>query len=408
MRVRIALIAAAAALALLGTAPHRHGHSTGSFKIDVPGGPYVSGSRLSVSASGIEGRVFFSVLGAGEMDGGAFVAPTVSRRTTTTLIASAHGAIALQNVDVVPPPAAKAPLLAVATYRNGIALHDPRSFRLIGYAPIGGSPGDVAFDAHGGIVAPDTDGDAMAAIERDPWNLRLTRGVPLGNEVAVDAVTGNVFVSNRDAGGYGALTRVTPQGAVTRVKTGDTAEGLAIDAARGIVYVGNVNDDSVAVVDERSMQVLRKIPSVPRTFGIALDTKAQRLFVVSNTSASMPQRSGYVAAIDLKRTIPRIVMRSASMVFPIGTVLDERSGRLFVTDEVKNAVYVLSAKTLHNVHAPLLTCGTPWRPRIAGGRLYVPCANADSVDVFDLRTLRRVAGAPFKTGGFPLSVALWP
>jgi DNA-binding beta-propeller fold protein YncE len=96
------------------------------------------------------------------------------------------------------------------------------------------------------------------------------------------------------------------------------------------------------------------------------------------------------------------------MKFPLGIALDERRGRLFVTDESTSEVYVLSARNLRTLHAPLQTCSTPWRPRVAAGRLYVPCARANSVDVFELRTLRRVAGAPFATGGFPLSVALWP
>lgn len=403
-----ALVAAAAALALLGTAPHHSHRATGSFKIDVPSGPYVSGSRLALNASGVTGRVSFSVLGPGNIESGAFVAPMVAQKTTVALIGSAQGALAVRNLAVVPPPAPTQALLAVATYRNGIALHDPRTFALIGYVPIGGAPGDVAFDAHGGIVAPDTDGDALTSVSRDPWNATVTHGVLEGNEIAVDRTTGDIFVSDRDAGGYGALTRITPQGTVTRVRTGDTAEGLAIDESRALVYVGNVNDNSVAIVDERSMRVLRKIPSVPRTFGIALDEQAQRLFVVSNTSPSMKERAGYVAAIDLKRRVPRIVMHSARMVFPLGAALDDKRGRLFVTDEVKNAVYVLSAKTLATVHAPLQTCATPWRPRIAAGRLYVPCADSDKVDVFDARTLRRVAGAPFSSGGFPLSVALWP
>lgn len=401
------LFAAAAVIALAGTAPRRHLAYTGSFKIDVPAGPFVSGSRLSMNAAGVYGPVSFSVLGPGRMEGGDYVAPLVTRKTNVTLIGSARGAIAVRRVEIVPAPPANEPLLAVATYRNGIALHDPRTFRLIGYVPIGGAPGDVAFNRAGTILAPDTDGDALAAILRAPWHMRVTHGVALGNEVAVDAASGNVFVSNRDVGGFGALTRISPQGRVTRVKTGDTAEGLAIDAARGLVYVGNVNDDSVAVVDARTMRVIRKIHSVARTFGIALDEKAQRLFVVSNSSPSMPSRSGYVAAIDLRGKAPRIIMRSKRMVFPIGAALDERRSRLFVTDEAKNAVYVFSTKTLHAVHAPLATCGTPWRPRVANGRLYVPCATADKVDVFDLRSLQRVPGAPFATGGFPLSVALW-
>ena len=122
----------------------------------------------------------------------------------------------------------------------------------------------------------------------------------------------------------------------------------------------------------------------------------------------MPSRGGFVAAIDLKSAAGRIIMRSARMVFPIGVDIDAKTSRLFVTDEAKNAVYVLSTRTLREVRAPLRTCDTPWRPRIAAGRLYVPCASANKVDVFDLRTLHRIPGAPFTTGGFPLSVALWP
>lgn len=408
MRWNRPLIAIAAACALLGTAAHRHSASTGSFGIDVPAGPFIAGSRLSVGATGIEGQVAFSVLGPGAMESGAFVAPNVRHKTATTLIGSARGAIALKTLVIVPPPAPGTPLLAVATYRNGVALHDPRTFALIGYASIGGAPGDVAFDRDGAIVAPDTDSDALTTIVRAPWRMRVTLGVPLGNEIAVDRDGGDVFVSNRDINGHGALTRISPDGRVTRVNTGETAEGIAIDRAHGIVYVGNVNDSSVAAVNLQTMQVIRKIGSVERTFGMALDSKTRRLFVVSNTSPSMPSRGGYAAAIDLQAKKPHIVMRSARMVFPIGAAFDESTGRLFVTDEAANAVYVLSGKTLRALRAPLKTCATPWRPRISAGRLFVPCASANQVDVFDARSLHRVAGAPFSTGGFPLSVALWP
>ncbi len=96
------------------------------------------------------------------------------------------------------------------------------------------------------------------------------------------------------------------------------------------------------------------------------------------------------------------------MTFPLGIAFEDKRSRLFVTDESADTVYVLDARTLARIHTPLKTCRTPWRPRIAGDRLYVPCARANAVDVFDLATLRRVKGAPFATGGFPLSVALWP
>lgn len=402
-----ALCAIAAALLLLGTAPRRHAVYTGSFKIDVPAGPFISQSRIPLTASGVQEQVAFSLLGAGRIDAGTYVAPATAQPQTAMLIASARGAIAVKRLQVVPPPAADRPLIAVASYHDGIALHDPRTFRLIGFVSISGAPGDVAFGKSGDIFAPDTDSDSLTAISREPWSMRVTRGVALGNEVAVDGATGNVFVTDRDAGGFGALTRISPSGSVTRVKTGQVSEGLALDAQRGMAYVGDVNLRSIAQVDMRTMRVVRSIRSVERTFGMALDAKADRLYAVSNTSPSMPARGGYVAAIDLRPRTARIVAKSGRMTFPLGVALDRGEHRLFVTDEAANLVYVLDAHTLKAIHAPLSTCETPWRPTVSAGRLYVPCASADKVDVFETSSLRRVHGAPFSTGGYPLSVAAW-
>jgi hypothetical protein len=72
-------------------------------------------------------------------------------------------------------------------------------------------------------------------------------------------------------------------------------------------------------------------------------------------------------------------------------------------------VDVLDARTLRRSHAPLHTCTTPWKPALDAQtqRLYIPCAGANAVDVFDTTTLRRIRGAPFRTGSYPLAVALW-
>jgi hypothetical protein len=381
-------------------------HIRGTFKLSVPNGPFISGSRVSVDATGISAPFSIALLGPGTVENHDFLAPQVDAATTATLIGATHGAVAYRTVRIVPAPGPRRALIAVATYDNGIALHDATTFALLGYAPIGGAPGDVTFGPKGSLFAPTTDGDTLTSITRTPWRPAQTRDVPLGNEVSVDARTGNVFVTNRDAGGYGALTKIARDGTVARTRTGDTAEGLALDTRRRVAYVGNVNDSTVAQVDMRSMRVIRKYQSVPRTFGIALDDKAQRLFVVSNMSPSMPGKGGDVAAIDLRSG--RIVARSKRLPFPIGAAYDAPHKRLFVTDESSDRVYVFNSRSLRTLRAPLETCRTPWRPRIAAGRLYVPCARGNQVDVFDLRTLRRVKHAPFATGGYPLSVAVWP
>lgn len=390
------------------TPAHRGTRKTGSFALQAGSGPYIGGSRILVDATGIQGAFSISLLGPGTVEGHEYVAPLVTSPQTATLIGAARGALAYSTIRIVPPPPNGQPLIAVATYDSGIALHDPKTFALIGYAAIGGPPGDVAFEKDGSILSADTDGDVLTFIKRDPWTLERIRGVPEANEIAVDDRTGNIFVSNRDAGPTGALTRVTPDGAVRLVPTGNTAEGLTIDEKREVVYVGNVNERSVAAVDARTMHVLRKLPSVDRTFGIALDPRTRRLYAVSNSSPGMNSHGGYVAEINAGSAHPRIVRRSGYFTFPLGIVLDAPRGRLLVTDEASDVVYVLNSTTLAQAREPLQTCRTPWRPHIADGKLFVPCARDDKVDVFDLATLHRAAGAPFATGGFPLSVATWP
>jgi DNA-binding beta-propeller fold protein YncE len=82
---------------------------------------------------------------------------------------------------------------------------------------------------------------------------------------------------------------------------------------------------------------------------------------------------------------------------------------LFVTDESADLIYVLDPATLRAQRAPLATCKTPWKPYLddVAHRLYVPCARSSQIDAFDDRTLHRIAGAPFGTGGYPLAVAVW-
>jgi len=87
--------------------------------------------------------------------------------------------------------------------------------------------------------------------------------------VARDESQHAVFISNRDINGKGALTRIL-DGKTDRVITGVTAEGLALDEARHRIFVGNVNDGTVLELDSRTLQSIRRIPAVTRTFGIAL------------------------------------------------------------------------------------------------------------------------------------------
>lgn len=399
------LAAAVAAVLLLCAAAERppRPHLLGRLELSMARGPFFPGSRVVIGVHGYTGRYTVGAAGGGALDGGIYVVPQAAG--ITPIVAAARGAVALGAVAGIAPPAPARPLIAVATYGDGVDLYTPRTFRPLGVFALGGPPGDVGFSSSGALVAGQTDGDELYIADRRPWSVRAIAGVASVNELA-QMPDGTVFATDRDVDGAGALTRILPDGAVSRTITGTTAEGIAIDRRRGLVYVGNVNSNNIAVVDARTMRLVRRIAAPFRPFGIALSSGGNRLYVVSNAAPDMHAGGGYTAEIALGAH-PHRIARSAPETFPLGVVLDAARNRLFVTDEASDRVYVLNARTLHAVRAPLSTCKTPWRPSVANGRLYVPCAQGNAVDVFDLATLRRVPGAPFKTGEFPMSVAVW-
>jgi DNA-binding beta-propeller fold protein YncE len=387
--------------------PKPESFGAGTFAITTDAGPYIAGSAITLGISGIVGRPAFTVVGPGTIENGIYQTPALTQPTHATLIAATPFDVALRELQIVPPPAASQDIIAVASYGSGIALHRRSDFALIGIVATDSPPGDVAISSAGNIYAPLTDASTMLSITRSPWRIAPTAGVPLGNEVVVDNSTGAIFVSNRDIGGRGGLTRILASN-VQRIDTGITAEGLALDERSHRVYVGNINDGSVLEVDTRTFLPVRRIKAVERTFGLALDASGRNLFAVSNQNPQMRRGGGFVARIDLTSPAGRIAARSPNIPFPVGVAYDAKSSRVFATDEDDGNVYVLDAVTLAQSHRPLPACGLPWRPRVdaAARRLYVPCARANKVAIFDLETLRQIRGSPFATGNYPLGVAI--
>lgn len=362
------------------------------------------GSRIALQFAAGAAPATAAAFGAGSIDDGSYVVPLGTPPSRATLVAASASALAARSLRVVAPPHGAA--LAVASYDDGIVFHDPRSFAMLGTLATSGPPSDVA--ALGGeILATDTDGTALTVATMTPWDVRRVDGVPLGDEIAVDPQLHAFFVTERDFDGRGGVARVA-DATVRSTVTGTTAEGVAVDERRQRLYVADVNDNSVAVVDARSLRVLGHIGGLPRAFSLALSQDGSRLYVVSNQGATtFFAAPGRVSEILLGAR-PRIVARSAQLTFPVGAALDGRNGTLFVTDEEDDTIDVLDARTLSQRHAPIPTCTTPWKPTFDewSGRLFVPCAGSNEVDALDARTFRRVRGAPFATGGYPLAVSV--
>jgi DNA-binding beta-propeller fold protein YncE len=364
-------------------------------------------STIPIRVNGFNPPFTLFLSGAGSVSDDRY--EVASGADASTVIAAGPAGLAMRAFAIAPPPDPHRPFIAVASYDDGIVLHDAAApFRARAALGIGGAPGDVAVNAAGAIATTATDGMSATIATLDPWTVHRYDNVPLGDEVAFDSRSGALFVTNRELNGAGALTRIAADGSVAQRVLGLTAEGIVIDSARQRVYVANVNDGTVSIVDAGSMVELRRFRVVDRVFSLALSEGGSRLFAVSNQSVDSPfAAAGSVVAVDVAARDPHVVARSERLAFPIGVAFDGTHNRLYVTDEDTDAVDVLDAQTLRAIRAPLRTCETPWKPSIDRGLLFVPCARSDQIDVFDLATLHRVKGAPFSTGGYPLAVAVW-
>ncbi len=409
--LRRSVVLLAAWVALAGSVPRAQGPRIASGKIVATAWPYLPGSDIPLRVDGFAAPYHAAVLGPGSLSpAGVYTIPTRALPGSALLVAGNVHGLAAVNLRIGAPPSGARSFLVVASYDDGLIFHDAGSFAVLGVLATGGTPTDTDVDALGRIATTDTQGTQLTLATLSPWGVAHIGGVSLGNDVAIDPSSHAVFVTDRDVDGTGALTRVSIDGGVSRVTTGATPEGLAVDAKHHVVYVANTNDGTIAVVDTRSMRVIRRFSAVPRVFSLALSPDGMRLYAISNQSEGSPFAApGAAIAIDLRTPVPRVVAHSPHLAFPLGAALDPATHTLFVTDEQLGKVDVLDASTLHPKHAPLTTCNVPWKPLFdeLAARLYVPCAGADAVDAFDTHTLRRITHAPFATGGYPLAVAVW-
>ncbi|MBV8530799.1 MAG: hypothetical protein JO104_05735 [Candidatus Eremiobacteraeota bacterium] len=380
-------------------------------RIEAAAWPYLPGSIVPLRVNGFAPPFGAALLGPGQLSPrGFYEVPQAPEPGTALLVAGNSVGLATASVRFAAPPPRDRPLLAVASYDDGLIFHDAGDFSVLGVLGTGGAPSDVAADSLGRFAVTDTEGTVLTLATLAPWSVARIDGVSFGDEVAIDRTTRDIFVTDRDLKGSGALTRVGAGANITSVATGVTAEGLAVDDRRQIVYVANANDGTIASIGARSMRRLERFHAVNRIFSLALAPDGTRLYGISNQSAGSPFGApGAAVSLALDRPVPRVVARSGNLGFPIGVALDSARQTLFVTDEGLNTIYVLDARTLRPKHSALHTCATPWKPSIdsASERLYVPCAGANAIDVFNVRTLRRVPHAPFTTGSYPLAVAIW-
>lgn len=110
--------------------------------------------------------------------------------------------------------------------------------------------------------------------------LRTTRVGRIPSALAVDARTNRVFVANMLEGTVSVLD--ARSGAMLHtVRVGHRPWALAVAVNTGRVCVANVDDDTVSVLDARNGRVLRTMPTGVGPTAMAADERLARVYVVN-------------------------------------------------------------------------------------------------------------------------------
>jgi len=238
-----------------------------------------------------------------------------------------------------------------------------------GTLPVGSGPQEVALDAHTGYAFV-TNNAASTVTMLDTHNGAVRRTIPVVNsplEVGVDATTSRAFVVNTSGEvsvldtTTGDLLRTlavsplanrelchvvvderndrvlismgngtTPSiltfldgrtGAMLRqVPVGKFAKAVAVDERLRRVFVANVNDNTVSVVDEGAARVVRTVPLNAGPLDVAVDKRLGRVFV--------PDVAGGVSVLDARSGA---LLHTVTMdQNPVAVAVDERRGRLTI------------------------------------------------------------------------------
>jgi DNA-binding beta-propeller fold protein YncE len=422
----ILIAAAVAAIALAESSSRSQPRSfPPRFSVLPNSGKVFIGNRLQFHTALVgatqRGDVRWSVVGPGSIDSsGLYQAADIP--TTADIIADAgSGVTDSVSVTSVKPPLPGQPLLLSTCYEDGtINVHDARSRALAGAFSVGGRTAGIAVDARARRAVFAVDSQLMAV---DLASMRWRASVPVAgarfSEVALLAFGYFATTDNLAEPGHPGVRifRINSSGVpilVSSVAAGETPEGIAASDGGRTFFVTSINSNEVMRFKlDANGRVAQNgsARTATRPFGVAVDPIHHLLFVADNDTATL---SGSRANPGLEqfslpsmRRIGNIMSTGSTASLPLGVAVDPSTSRLFVTNEGSADVAVFVLPSLHRI-ATLPVALTPWLPfvDVQHHRLYVPNARANSISIYDTRSLRPVAAA-VPTCTYPTSVAMY-
>lgn len=154
------------------------------------------------------------------------------------------------------------------------------------------------------------------------------------NGVAVNPKTNTVYVANLSGGSLSIINGTS--WTVSTLAVGSSPAKVAVDPLTGRVFVTLEDRDGfLDVVDGKGLKIIAAIPLPAYPLGVAVDSGAHRIYV-----ADFLCGCGKISVVDNKinKVVNTIRLPGASMV--VGVALDPRNNFLYAADENKG-LYVI-------------------------------------------------------------------
>jgi hypothetical protein len=289
-----------------------------------------------------------------------------------------------------------------------IVTHSP--LRLTGHVDLPAHAGAGGFDhaavhaASGHVYVAHTANDGVDIF--DPASGQYLFGVPGLPAVAGVLVSDEAQLIIASARGENTIA-VFPPGRdpqVQKVAVGMRPNGLAFDAARGLILVANVGDPALpdsytlSIVDLATLRMRCAIPVPGRTRWALYDPDADAFYV----NIADPAQIVVVDARDPQRVARAFAIPAAG---PHGLDIDLATHRLFCACDAKVLVTLDAGSGRIISERPL--SGVPDvvffnRPR---GQLYVAIGDPGLIDVIDTRTMEHIGSIATEAGAHTTALA---
>ncbi len=243
--------------------------------------------------------------------------------------------------------------------------------------------------------------DGIAVI--DTATLKLAKVLKAGTDPEQFDVSPDgrrLFISNEDAASVTVLETATGK-IVTRIPVGDEPEGARVTPDGKFVVVTSEERDSISVIDSGSLKVLRTISVGKRPRDAAFGPDNKVAYITGENDSSV-----YRTSLDSDAPATRLI-QLPPQARPMGVVIDNRQGRLYVSTGRGGTVDVISLDG-PKVIAEIPVGARPWGIALSsdGRQLYTANGPSNDVTIVDTTTLKEIKKVP--AGRLPWGVALSP